>query len=537
VTAEINGREIAHPMTVPHLVEELADRRGDQIALVDGEDRLTFRTLRDRSACLASGLTSLGVEPGDVVAAWLPSSMAAVELMAAGGYLGATVFGVNTKLRSHDVLQALTEARAKVLVTSPGFKGIDFLGMLEEIAEELPDTLDHVVTVGSAPDVPAALAPRVREYESLLSDPVTEIQATPDTPAQAFSSSGTTSSPKLVLQSHRSLVHHAYAVATQFGYLADGTVILGALPFCGVFGYNTALAALAAGRPLVIQAVFDAAAAVDLIREHEVTHTNLSDEMLRRILDAAALESMPTWRETGFGNFTAIDAGELVDTAARVQRKFFQTFGSSEVLALMTYPAQGSGPDRWRLGGGVPISSAIRVRIRDLETGDLAADGVTGEIEVSGPNVTCGYLNRDGIDDLDADGFFRTGDLGYLKGDDLVYLSRRGDALRLGGFLVSPREIESFLEDHPSVREAQIVGVDTAKGPGVVGFVLAEDPNDFDEDEVLATCREKLARFKVPRRLFMLDEFPVSDGANGVKIQKTKLRDLAVALLEESEAR
>ncbi|GAB2740132.1 AMP-binding protein [Nocardioides pakistanensis] len=535
MTTLVNGHPVEHPFTIPHLVEALALQHRDKVALVDGDRRQTFEGLRDRSARLAAGLASLGIGRGDVVALWLPSSIEAVEYMVAGGYLGATVLGVNTKLRSHDVLTTLEDSGARAVVTAPGFKGIDFLGMLDEVAAALPASLEHVVCVGDATAVPQSLASRSREHESLFGQAGAGIDAEPDLPAQAFSSSGTTSSPKLVLQSHRALVHHAYAVATRFGYLAPDTVVLGALPFCGVFGYNTLFAALAAGRPLVIQAVFDAAATVELVRRHAVTHTNLSDEMLRRILDAAPLESMPTWRETGFGSFTAIDAGAIVDAAASAGRKFFQTFGSSEVLAVMTYPAPESGPDRWRLGGGVPVSPEISVRVRDVETGEIAADTAVGEIEVRGPNVTCGYLNREGNDDLADDGFFRTGDLGYMQGEDVVYLSRRGDALRLGGFLVNPQEIEDFLEQQPSVKEAQVVGVDTDRGAAVVGFVVAEPPG-VDEQEILARCRQELAGFKVPRRVVVLEEFPVSQGANGMKIQRTKLRAIAEAMLAGSGA-
>lgn len=528
----INGLEIEHPLTVAHMVEHLGEVASAEVCLLDGDEVCTFGTLRDRARRLAGGLADRGVGPGDVVALWLPSSVVTVELTAACGYLGAVVLGVNTKLRSHDVLTALRDSGATVLVTARGFRGIDFLGMLDEIVADLPAGLTHLVTVGHGETVAACLSST--PYDELPAGPRSDVAATPDSPAQAFSSSGTTSTPKLVLQSHRSLVHHAYAVASCFGYRGDDTVVLGSLPFCGVFGYNTLLAAMAAARPLVVQAVFDADQAVGLIRAHRVTHTNLSDEMLRRILDTAPLDSLPTWRECGFGNFTAIDAGELVDTGARAGRKFFQTYGSSEVLALMTYPGAGTGPDRWRVGGGEPISEQIQVRVCDEETGTAVADGASGEIEVKGVNVTCGYLNRDGLDDLDDDGWFRTGDLGHFAGGDMVYLSRKGDALRLGGFLVSPREIEEFLERDPLVREAQIVGVDTTNGPGVVGFVLVEDRDSFDEDALLEECRGKLARFKVPRRLLVLDEFPLSHGANGVKIQRNRLRDHAGTILKET---
>lgn len=528
-----------HEATLPALLEHHTRVHPHQVALVEEDISYTFKELSGSVSRLVEGWSQLGVAEGDVVALWLPSSVQWAQAALASAYHGAVTFGVNTLLRSRDVLHALEDSHARVLVVWPSFKGIDFLGMLGEIADALPATLRNIVIIEDGEEaVPESLRERVVQWHTLAegddaSVPTPVSVATPLRPAQAFSSSGTTSAPKLVLQSHRSLVTHSYAVAHAFGYTAADTVVLGALPFCGVFGYNTLFAALAAGRPLVIQPVFGAAASVDLIRRHRVTHTNLSDEMLRRIIETAPLDSMPTWREAGFGNFTAVDAHTLVAAGARAGKKFFQTYGASEVLAVMTYPRPDSGPERWGTGGGIPVSSEIRVRIRDLDTGGPAAAGGVGEIEVSGPNVTCGYLNRDGIEDLAEDGFFRTGDLGRLgPGGDLVYLSRRGDALRLGGFLVSPREIETFLEEDPAVREAQVVGVDTPGGLAMVAFVLG-DPASFDESTVIAGCRRELARFKVPRRVVVLEEFPMSRGANGNKIQRTVLREMAATVMEE----
>lgn len=514
-TLEDRAVEPPHEATLPALLEHHRRIHPDQVVLVEEGISYTFKELSGSVSHLAEGWSQLGVAEGDVVALWLPSSVQWVQAALASAYHGAVTFGVNTLLRSRDVLQALEDSHARVLVVWPSFKGIDFFGMLGEIAGSLPATLRNIVTIGDGDEaVPESLRERVMPWHTLAegddaSVPTPVSAATPLRPAQAFSSSGTSSAPKLILQSHRSLITHSYAVAHAFGYTAADTVVLGALPFCGVFGYNTLFAALAAGRPLVIQPVFDAAASVDLIRCHRVTHTNLSDEMLRHLIETAPLDSMPTWREAGFGDFTAVDAHTLVAAGARAGKKFFQTYGASEVLAVMTYPRPDSGPERWGTGGGVPVSA---------------------EIEVSGPNVTCGYLNRNGIED----GFFRTGDLGRLgPGDDLVYLSRRGDALRLGGFLVSPREIGTFLEEDPAVREAQVVGVDTPGGLVMVAFVLG-DPASFDESTLIAGCRRELARFKVPRRVVVLEEFPMmSRGANGNKIQRTVLREMAATLMEE----
>lgn len=537
------------PGTLPGLLDELARVHGDAPALIDGDVTVGFTALACRVRRLAAGLAALGTGPGDVVAVWLPNSTMWVEAAFAGARRGATVLGVNTKYRSHEVRQALHDSRARVLVTWPGFHGIDFLGMLTELAGDLPDSLEHVVVVGGdlAPGgLPAALRDRLHGWDDLFGHGEDAGSlAEPDAAGNAFSSSGSTAAPKLVLHRQRGMTGHARDVAAAYGYTAPDAVLLGALPFCGVFGFNTLLAGLAAGRPVVVQAVFDGAHAAELMRRHAVTHANLADEMLRRILAAAGPDlaaAIPSWREAAFGNFTATDPAELVAAGDAAGKRFFQTYGASEVMALMCYPPAGADAARRAVGGGVPVSPEITFRISDPETGAPVPYGTAGEIEIAGPTVTAGYLNRDGIADLGADGYFRTGDLGHTPdGRDLVFLSRRGDALRLGGFLVSPREIEAFLEELPGVAAAQVVGAGTAAGTVPVAFVVPRTeaaggaPAAVDEEEIIARCRERLASFKVPRRVLTLAAFPLAEGANGDKIQRTRLRELAAEALAASE--
>lgn len=130
-------------------------------------------------------------------------------------------------------------------------------------------------------------------------------------------------------------------------------------------------------------------------------------------------------------------------------------------------------------------------------------------------------------ENLTDDGYVRTGDLGYLTEYGFVYLNRMGDVLRLGGFLVNPREIEAYLEGLPGVSEAQVVGASTERGTVAVAFVVVGGGTEFDEDSVLERCRRDLARFKVPRRVVALPGFPKADSPNGLKVQRYKLREMA----------
>jgi fatty-acyl-CoA synthase len=439
--------------------------------------------LSERSRRLAAGLEARGVRAGDRVAVWLPNVPAWLELEFALARLGAIAVAVNTRFRAREAQDVVDRSGARLLVCAPDCERVD--------AER--------VELGSA-------------LEALLEHPPLEDdRASADAACNVFTSSGTTGLPKLVLHRQGGIVAHSRAVAGAFGYDTDA-VVLAMLPLCGVFGFNTALGALAGGARLVLLEEFDAGEAVALIERHGVTHTNGALEMLRRILQISEVASL---REAGFAAFSG-DARALVDAGDRLGKRFYQCYGSSEVQALMAHaPAEAPAAAR-AVAGGPPVSKAIEVRVN--------ADG---ELEVRGPNVLAGYLGDD-EPDLTDDGFVRTGDVAEPDAErGFVYVARGGDALRLGGYLVAPREIEAFLEEQPGVESAQVVGVEADGQTRAVAFALG----DFEEDAVLERCRAELARFKVPRRVIGLDAFPTTPSANGERVRRGELRRRAAELL------
>lgn len=302
------------------------------------------------------------------------------------------------------------------------------------------------------------------------------------------------------------------------------------------------MGAIAAGRPTVLMPVFDAADAVRLIEAYEVTHTNGSDEMLRRILFTARSARPPSkltsLREAGFASFSG-DPKQLVAEGYDLGKTFYNVYGSSEAQALMAHQPAGADAERRALGGGIPVSEEIHVRVRDRETGGLLPLEESGELEIHGPNVMVGYMNNPKAEkeNFTDDGYVRSGDLGYLTEDGFVYLTRLGDTLRLSGFLVSPREIEAYLEGLPGIATAQVVGVSTEQGTRPVAFVIIEKGREFDENETINQCREGMAKFKVPKRVIVLPDFPKVDSANGPKIQRAELREMATKLLQGEEVK
>jgi fatty-acyl-CoA synthase len=332
-----------------------------------------------------------------------------------------------------------------------------------------------------------------------------------------------------VVHAQRGIVAHARAVARGFGYDRPGVTVLGMLPLCGVFGYDSALGALAAGAPVVLLDAFDAEHAAALVARHGVTHANGSDQMLLRLLEA---DPSPALAEAGFAAFDG-DPRRVVDAADAAGTTAYMCYGSTEVQALLAHaPANGS-PERRAVAGGRPVHPETRVRVRG-EDGGLLGPVEEGELEVGGPSLMAGYLDDDAGEAFTDDGFVRTGDLGRLDEDGgFAFVARRGDVLRLGGFLVSPREIEAFLETDGAIEAAGVVAAEHEGAQRAVAFVVTRPGAEHDEAAVLARCRAELAGFKVPRRILAIDELPMTDGANGRKVRRAELRRLAAEALKD----
>ncbi len=203
----------------------------------------------------------------------------------------------------------------------------------------------------------------------------------------------------------------------------------------------------------------------------------------------------------------------------------------SEMQALFARQPETADIESRSRAGGLLSSPDARVRVRDRDGGTLLPHGERGEIEVRGPSQMTGYHGDAAATAaaVTADGFVRTGDLGYTEPDGgFVFVSRMGDVLRLGGYLVGPAEIEAHLETSPAVAKAVVVGVATDKGERAYAFVIPAPDAAFDEAALHRHCETALARFKLPIAIQPLDSFPVTESANGTKVRRDTLRRMAV---------
>ncbi len=513
--------------SLPGLIDSVAERHGDSCAIVEGGTRLTFADLARESRRVAAGLRALGLERGDALAVWLPNFHEWLVLEYACGRLGLLMVALNTRLRSAELAHILSVSRAKALALAPSFRDVDFLAMARDVAPGL-----RLIAVREAAESAVPFA-QLREHGE-----VPDEGAASDL-LNVFPTSGTTASPKLAAHDQVGVARHAQNVAAEI-HLGRGDVMLMALSLCGVFGFNGAMAALGAGATLVLQVTFDPDVAARLLADQRATHFYGPDTMLRAVIASPAFDgrAVRTWRWGGFANFTTGRPVELIEAAeARAGVKLVGLYGSSECFALMSSWRPDDQIEIRAQAGGFPISSEIQVRAGDPDSGAPLIPPERGELQVRGYNVMREYLGNSQATRaaFTPDGWFRTGDLGYANTDgSFVFLTRLSDSLRVRGYMVDPAEVEEYLLQHPSVALAQVVGVRSEKeGDVPVAFVRLAPGATAGEEQLLAYCRRGIAGYKVPRKICLLDEFPMVAGPNGVKIQRHRLREMAAALLGE----
>jgi fatty-acyl-CoA synthase len=499
-------------------------------AVTDAAGTLNRSAFQNRVLRVAAGLRAAGVGSGARVALWLPNGSDYLAAIFACARLGALAIHINTRFRAAEVGSLLRRSRAVALVTAWGFPPVDF----PAIFTALP--VEDRAAVGSVLGLPLSL-----NVTQLAGVPVSPLdgaaagagpdEATGETRCLTFTTSGTTSGPKLVLHDQQTIAGHAADVAHRIGLDAPDAALLGAVPFCGTFGNAAAMAAIAGGAHVVCLAQFDGEAAAELIRQHRVTHVIGGDDMFGRIAAASGRRRFDSVRFSGFAAFHSTAAASIA-AAEAAGMKPHGLYGSSEVQALFSVS---EGKNRL-LGGGVPVSTQARLAVRNPENGSTLPVGASGELWIDAPSRFIEYLDNPAATErvIDADGMFRTGDLARLAGTGFIYAARIGDAMRLGGFLVSPEEIETFIQAQPGVAGVQVVSASCGDvDPVPVAFVRPCDGAILHEAALRARCLEQLARFKVPERIVVVEAFPIVDSPNGPKVQRVRLRQMAEALLRQ----
>uniref|UniRef100_UPI0022EAC296 AMP-binding protein n=1 Tax=Falsiroseomonas oryzae TaxID=2766473 RepID=UPI0022EAC296 len=451
-----------------------------------------------------------GIGPGDRVALFLPNRPGMLLLLLALARRGACAVLLNTRFRAAELGALLARAKPCAIAVARDFAPVDAAAVLADVPGEARASLRVAIGVDALAEGGIAGLP-VLPLDALDTGAEAPDAAAPEADCLTFTTSGTTAGPKLVLHRQRSIAAHAAAVAARIGTDAPGAAFLAAVPLCGTFGLAAAMAALAGGAAIHPMERFDAAEADALIRRVGVTHLVGGDDLLLMLAEAAGGWPYAPFAFTGFANFHG-QAERVMEVSARLNLAVRGVYGSSEAQAL--FALQDPAGPHAAVGGGVPASDAACFAVAE-----------DGELLLRGPSLFDSYLG-DAAATARArtpEGWFRSGDLAvpHPDGRGFDFRTRAGDALRLGGFLVAPEEIEGFLLDQPGVTAAQVV----AHEGRAVAFVIPGA--GYDQAATMAACAARLARFKVPARIVALDAFPMTDGPNGRKVQRAKLREMA----------
>jgi len=498
----------------------LADADPDAAVIHAGDQTLSRGDVVTEAEALACAMTGFGLKPGDVISFMTPNWAEAAAINLGAAMAGLIVNPVVHIYRDAEVGMMLADSGSKLFFVAAAFRGFDYAAMAARLAPGLPE-LRHVVVVRGEK---AGYADLVAAHRG---KPFGHRKVDPRGVKLLLYTSGTTGRPKGVLHSHNTMARVAKVSIAHWG-IQPGDAIIMPSPVTHISGYSNGLELpFLAGTRTVLMENWNAGEALALINRHGVTGTVAATPFLTELADAAraAGDRLPSLRWFACGG-AAVPPEVIPNADAAFENcHTFRVFGSSEVpLVTLGYPAAADAHLAATTDGAVVD---YEVRIVD-EAGDDVAAAAEGEILARGPAMFLGYADPvQTAEALTEDGYFRTGDIGFLTSESAIIISgRKKDLIIRGGENISAREIENVLHTHPAVREAAVVAMPHARlGEGVCAFIILSGTADA-ASLAAHVGASGLARQKIPERFCFVDDFPRT--ASG-KIRKDQLRTLARA--------
>jgi fatty-acyl-CoA synthase len=559
VAARQRALESRHPSwvarTLDQALAEAARKWPDRDFVVTEEETFSYHRLDQWVTRVAHGLRDAGLGVGDHVALVMANYPEFIALKFAIARAGATAIPVNFLNRRDELAYVLEQSDARCLVTMDSFRNLDYLDMLDDLAPgweragggaRFPG-LEKVFVFSSSGNPLRAAARPVAELDSGDTTPIKGGEADPQATADIIYTSGTTGGPKGVMLSHDMLLRTAYGSAFARAF-QDGRRILFAMPMYHVYGYvEGLLAALTVGGAVIPQLQFDPVKTLLAIDQHRANDILLIPTMTQALLDELESRRYPLASLTailssggkappGIWNRIAAAFGPIEVTTG---------YGMTEATASSTVTRPDDPWERLRSTNGrlrdVGVagdasngSKLVAYQVVDSASEAVLPRGELGELRMKGIGVTRGYYNKpaETAAAFDADGWFRTGDLGILDDEDYITLmGRTKESYRCGGELVLPLEVEQVLATHPAVKEVHVVAVpDERMGEVGVACVVASAPPAVAAEELVEFCRERLARFKVPKYVLFISPEQVPTTATG-RPRKFLLAELAQEIL------
>lgn len=503
---------MAGPRTLPELLAAAVTTAGSHDALISTRGRLAFADLAGHVARVAGALAARGVGPGSRVALLLPNWPEWAVLAFAVWSCGGVVVPLPTVAPAAEIAAALARGEVELALGLRRFRRFDY-------ADGLATAPAYILFSEPPPGAPLDLGPLLagapRHTGSL---------AEPDGIATLCFTSGSTAEPKGVLHTQQALVLAALGNAAVLGIRPEDRT-WGQLPFFFAGGLVAVLlATLSASAAVVLQEVFDPAEALELMERERVSVFFAWPHQAEALLADPSFARRRLAVRKGVGANTA-----WAERLYPADHCAVSAYGMTETPPLCTAWPWHAARAR-RCGNHGPPVGRREIRIVDPATGAVLPAGAEGEICVRGPELFSHYLGTTPVACRDADGFFHTGDRGWLDAEGaLHFVGRLGDVIKSGGANVSVAEVEAVLRDHPAVTAAHVVGApDPRRGESVVAFVVAASP--VDPEVLVDHCRARLASWKVPRRIWLRADAELPKRGSG-KVDRSALRAEATRLL------
>ncbi|HEY7629849.1 MAG TPA: AMP-binding protein [Thermoleophilaceae bacterium] len=489
--------------------------------------RFSYAELNEGVDRLARALMAIGLEPGDRLGIWSPNCIEWLMLQFATAKAGVILVNINPAYRTTELEYALNQSGCRVLVAASSFKTSDYEAMVEEVRGNLP-ALERTIFLGTTGwDALLAEAPAVGDEE--LRERADALQF--DDPINIQYTSGTTGFPKGATLSHHNILNNGFFIGEFCRYTEADRVCI-PVPFYHCFGMVLGnLACTTHGACIVLpEAAFEPRSVLEAVEAERCTSLYGVPTMFIAELDH------PDFDQFDYSTLrTGIMAGS--PCPVEVMRKVIERMHMDEVT--ICYGMTETSPVSTQTGADDPVERRVstvgrvhphvEIKIIDPQHGNVLARGEAGELLTRGYLVMLGYWNdpERTAEAIDRAGWMHTGDLATMDDEGYVNIvGRSKDMIIRGGENVYPREIEEFLYTHPEVADVAVIGVPNAKyGEEIMAWVQLREGAGASGDDLKDFCKGKIAHYKVPRYVKLVDEFPMTITG---KVQKFKMRESAI---------
>ncbi len=546
-------RPALRAITLGQMLDEAIAQYPDNEAVVyvDRNFRLTYREFGKLVDEVAKGLMALGVQKGEKVAIWASNVPYWVVFQFATAKIGAILLTVNTFYKSAELEYLLKQSESENLVLIDSFRDTDYIQIVYDLVPELKTQQRGYLRSGRFPDLKRVIFLGPEKHRGMYSIPEIfsmsrmvseeEYQARqasldPHDVVNMQYTSGTTGFPKGVMLTHYNIGNNGYWIGENQRFTHRDRICL-PVPLFHCFGCVLGvLAAVSHGATLVILESFNPLLVLSSIEEERCTALYGVPTMFIAVLEHRSFERYDlSSLRTGImaGAPCPVPVMEKVIEKMHM-REITICYGLTEASPVMTQTRVNDTIEQrtQTVGRAMP---EIEVTIRDPETNQPLPPGVQGEVCCRGYNVMKGYYNNPDATAaaIDAEGWLHSGDLGTMDEQGYVRITGRlKDMIIRGGENIYPREIEEFLYRMEGIKDVQVVGVPSRKyGEEVGAFIILKDGFDYAPEDIKDFCRGKIARYKIPKYIAFVDEYPMT--ASG-KIQKYKLRELAAKMFPEA---